>query len=177
MNCNVFQYSYIRRYYLRHPFKWWRETISNFKAAWRRATKGWCHTDCWEFGYWFLQVVPDMIDFLADKGQGYPDNDKFPTPESWSAHLHLIAALLRNAREDRADLENEYYPAYQRMLDNGENCEHWTDENGNDHVRWKDTEIGRNYHRRANEIAEKQDRMINEALRLLAETPLKAIWD
>ena len=177
MNCNIFQYSYTWRHYLRHPFKWWRETIRNFKAAWRRAIKGWCHTDCWEFGYWFLEVVPDMLDYLADHGKAYPGNDKFPTPESWAEHLHLIAALLRNARDDRRDMQNEYYPAYQRMVDNGEDSERWTDEQGHTHVRWKPNELSRNYFRKDEELAIEQDKIIEKALKLLAETPLKALWD
>lgn len=161
MNLNVFRYNYRRRYYLRHPIKWWRETISIFKAAWRRATKGWCHSDCWELGYWFLEVMPQMLIYLADNGYGYPGNDSFPTPESWSDHLHSIANLLLNAREEVRDEKNEYWQEYSAKLEAGVERD----------------EIWQKYFKRDQELAEEQDIMIEEALKLLVETPLKALWD
>lgn len=93
-----------------------------------------------------------MLDHIV---YGYPDNEKFPTPESWKDHLLSISNMLENAREEVRDQKNEYYPAYLE----------------------KNDEIAKKYFERARQLAEEQDTIIEEALKLLASTPLKAIWD
>lgn len=177
MSQNVFSYGYKKSYYIKHPIKWWRETISNFKAAWRRATKGWCHMDCWEFGYWFLDIVPDMLDYLADNAAGWPVDDKYPTYEDWQNHLRSIANLLRNAREESRDQKNEYYEEYEKYLKTQHQKNFEKDEHGNVIYKPDNAEIIRLYFKRDGELEAEQDIMIEEALKLLAETPLKALWD
>lgn len=157
---NVLKYSYRMRYYIYHPLKFIRETIQNFRAAYRRVVYGWCYLDCWNLGYHLLDILPDMLIVLST-GRGYPGNDRFPTPESWSDHLHSIANLLLNAREEVRDEKNEYWQEYSAKLEAGVERD----------------EIWQKYFKRDQELAEEQDIMIEEALKLLAETPLKALWD
>lgn len=159
---SVFHYGYTKRYYLCHPLKFLKDTWLICKAGWRRATKGWCYGDCWDMDTWFLDVVPEMLKHLADYGCGY----KGDSPEEWHDHLYGIANLLENAREDVRDQKNEYAEAYKKELQ----------------IRagggtYSPTDTVKSYYRRDRELAEEQDIMIEEALKLIAETPLKALWD
>lgn len=144
-----------RRWLLTHPWAAIKEFFLDLRAGYWRSKYGFAPRDVWNFDSWFLEVVPQMLKYLAENGCGYPDNEKFPTPESWKDHLLSISNMLENAREEVRDQKNEYYPAYLE----------------------KNDEITKKYFERARQLAEEQDTIIEEALKLLASTPLKAIWD
>lgn len=173
MSQNVFSFSYRKRYYLKHPIRFFKEIWWMLRAAYMRATKGWCYGDVWELGYWFLDVMPPMLKYLADHGEGY----KGETPEEWHDHLYGIANLLENAREEVRDQKNEYFPAYDAQMHSNWKRDFTTDEHGNRVHKPYDNEIVRAYLKRDRELEVEQDVMIEEALKLLAETPLKALWD
>lgn len=44
------------------------------KARWQRFKRGYADVDVWDFNYWFLQTIPEMIKQIKDKGVGYPSN-------------------------------------------------------------------------------------------------------
>ena len=173
MSQNVFSFSYRKRYYLKHPIRFFKEIWWMLRAAYMRATKGWCYGDVWELGYWFLDVFPPMLKYLADHGEGY----KSETPEEWHNHLYGIANLLENAREESRDQKNEYYEGYEDYLKTRHQKNLEKDEHGNVIYKPDNAEIVRLYFKRDRELEAEQDVMIEEALKLLAETPLKALWD
>lgn len=171
---SVWTLSYSKRYYLTHPWVWFRHVWCNLRSAYWRSKYGFCPGDVWEFGYWFIEIAPQMLKYLAENGCGYPGNDDFPTPESWKNHLLSIANLLENAREDVRDQKNEYYDEYMKHI---EEYEWVTDDNGNKVYRPIDNNISKKYIEREQQLAEEQDVMAEEAIKMLAETPIKRIWD
>lgn len=166
---SVWTLSYTKRHYLTHPWVWFKHVWRNLRAAYWRASKGFAPRDAWEFDYWFLDVISQMLKYLAENSCGYPANDNFPTPESWKNHLLSIANLLENARDEVRDKKNEYYPAYEKTI--------WGRRDMSEEEKKKASEIAHKYLERDNQLAMEQDTMIEEALKLLAETPLKALWD
>jgi hypothetical protein len=110
---------------------------------------------------WFLDVIPEMLDHLADHGSGYPGVDEFSTPESWENHLHTIASMLRNGRDEARDPRNEYADAYHKMI-----C-----------GKTYDRELSKKYLARDTELEQEQEELIKQALTLLRDTPLARLWD
>ena len=108
MNMNVFNWSYRKRYYLIHSWKWFQELFSNMRAAYHRIKFGWCYTDVWELGYWILEILPPMLRYLAENGHGYPGDNEFPTYESWQAWLLKMAANIESVQEENVEKQNEY---------------------------------------------------------------------
>lgn len=177
MSQNVLSYGCKFRYYVKHPIKFLRETHSIIKAAWWRVTRGWCAGDCWEFAYWFLDVAPEMLDYLADHACGYPGNKRFPTYESWQEHLRAISNMLKNSRDEVRDKKNEYTEAHEKELEETGWPRYTTNSDGSKTVVVSDSPTFNNYYNRDLELSCEQDVIIEEAFKLLAETPFKGIWD
>lgn len=176
MNRNVFKsWGYSKRYYLTHPHVWLRHLCINIKHAYQRVTKGYCDEDWWDFGYWFLDTIPDMLDELAENGHGYPGDDEFDTYEKWQAYLHGLASNLRLCTEKAGEEMNEYHKQFV------ENTAHWHTEpaeNGGQTIVWdkEDPELNRKYFDRIKEIDEMQDAIREETFIELARN-LLAMWD
>lgn len=109
---NVFTfYSYAWRYYLIHPWAFFKHCFRNFKMAWQRATKGYCDYDVGDFNMFFLKIVPAII-------QEQLDSDYFGIPAGkseteWREKLNEIIRLFTFAREGR---ENEYEFDYENEI-------------------------------------------------------------
>ena len=113
MNLNVFNWSYSKRYYLTHPWKWFKELWYNIKAAYRRVKYGWCYCDVWNWDDWFCSVVPPMLRHMADHGSAYPGCEPFDTQEKWHAWLHKTADTIeRLGYDDWMEDMNEYSADY-----------------------------------------------------------------
>lgn len=118
MDLNVFRWSWLKKYYILRPWKWFSELISNFKAAWRRATKGYCYCDVWNWNDWFCSVVPPMLRDMADKGMAYPGGEPFDTKEKWENWLHELADKIeRLGYDDWMEDLNEYSKDYEKTFE------------------------------------------------------------
>ena len=109
MKMNVFTfYPYAWRYYLTHPWVFFKHCFRNFKMVWQRATKGYCDYDVWDFNISFLKTVPAvswiLIILAFQRGK---------TEAEWREKLNEIIRLFTFAREGR---ENEYEFDYQNEL-------------------------------------------------------------
>ena len=176
MRMNVLKYRpYSRHYYLTHPWKYISVLGRRCKYAWQRITKGYCMIDKWDFDKWFLEILPTMLDDLADTCTGYPGNKEFPTMESWRAYIHQIASDLRLCTDDAADKMNEYYEDFFNSLHGLRSI--GKTENGEVMVRCDEpSELSKNYFDRCKEIAREQEAIREEALiRLSYILPL--LWD
>lgn len=49
MNTSVWTWPYSVKYYLLHPWAWFKELFSNIRAAYRRMKYGQCYIDAWDF--------------------------------------------------------------------------------------------------------------------------------
>ena len=175
MSQNVFTYGYRKSYYCRHPIKFLKETWCNLRAAYWRATKGWAPRDCWEFSYWFLDIAPEMLNYLADNGVGYPGDEEFDTIEKWHDWLHAQANNLIACREEEIEKHNEYEEAFMRSFKDMRKEEY--DENGNLTITFSDeTDIDKKYFARCKELwAEAGKLRLNTFMELALHFP--AIWD
>lgn len=122
MNCFLF-YPRTVKWYLFHPWEFFEDTWSNFKAAWQRATKGYADRDTWDLDTYLLELIPNMVDHLRQNTHGYPGNSNFPTPEAWDEYLlKEIIIPLREANENKTKLVNEYeyiFEKYPPKIENG----------------------------------------------------------
>lgn len=162
-----------RSYYLRHPLRLLREIRDNLRATIGRAQYGWAPRDVWSLGDWLLDILPQMLEYLADNGAGYPGDERFPTPEAWRKHLISISNLLENARDEARDLKNEYAADYHKELDEWFNSM----DREKRYINNEPSEITEKYIKRDMELAEEQEAMIEEAFKLLLSVSIKSYWD
>ena len=110
---NCFTYS-SWRFYLRKPWEFFEDTWLNLKAAWQRAIRGWANRDTYNLGDHLLDIIPEMVEYLAEHAHGFPgEHAGFPTFESWQEFLrNEIVIPLRNSREDQEVQINEFEEEY-----------------------------------------------------------------
>lgn len=114
---SVFNYSFCKRYYLTHPWKFIKEFFQNCNHAWRRAIYGWTWEDCWNLENWLLNILPEMLRYMADYGSGYPGFEPFETPEKWNDWLHSMADVLESLQEENWYSQNEYEEEFHKQCD------------------------------------------------------------
>lgn len=166
------------KYNITHPLRWIRSGLANMRFVRQRARKGYAAIDWWNMDDWFLEIIPNMLDELADRGYSYPGNEEFDTPEKWKSYLHNLANDFRMCTQDASDELNEYYQEFLDSFDTRRLTEE--DEDGNLRVRFQDTpegeEIAKKYFARCKEISEEQDTILEEAMLRLAHI-LPSLWD
>ena len=93
-----------------YPFKFWHHPLEFFSSLWKylrarylRGKYGWAPCDTWNMDYWFLKVIPEMLDYLAEHTHTYPGTDEFPTFESWQEWLRKTADNLRSCTEEEQE--------------------------------------------------------------------------
>lgn len=97
MNMNVLTYfPYTKRYYLTHPWRFFRQCWYNLYHACERVTKGYCGLDVCEMSSFLLELIPNMLDKIKEINVGYPVN---MTEEQWHSTLEEMSKLFRNAVE------------------------------------------------------------------------------
>ena len=107
---SVWCWDYPKRYYLTHPWRWFRELGWNIRNAHRRATKGYCDIDWMNFDTWFKHIAPLMLRDMATHGHAYPGSEPFDTPEQWRSWLHRMADQIIKCQDE--DYGNEYAKPY-----------------------------------------------------------------
>ena len=100
------------KYNVTHPLRWIKSGLANIRFARQRARKGYAAIDWWNMDSWFLEIIPNMLDELADRGYSYPGNEEFDTPEKWKSYLHNLANDFRMCTQDASDELNEYYQEF-----------------------------------------------------------------
>ena len=116
-------------------FRWFCREL---RFARQRVFQGYCDMDVWNLDNWFLDVVPDMLQQLRDKGIGYPcsvgpnvsqsinptaynrvtgENTAVSDDEQaafergqaeWHAILDKMISLFHEADEERCERKNPY---------------------------------------------------------------------
>lgn len=153
----------------------------NIRAAWMRATKGYCYSDIWNWFDWFLYTIPPMFKYLAEHGHGYPDNERFPTPESWQNWLNETADKLISCREEEWEKRNEYYEDYINSFDiDWDKTKASKDEEGIYTIMWNEQpnheEISQLYFAREKEIVKESQETLKEVFSQIAEN-FYTLWD
>lgn len=112
MTLNVWRFPYSARYYLTHPWKWFKQLWRNCRDTYMRARYGYTYSDIWNWDHWFLSVSIPMLRYLADNHCAYPCHEEFNTPEKWEEWLHHVADLLESGDKEWQDTKNEYHEDY-----------------------------------------------------------------
>ena len=113
---SVWYWSYTKRYYLKHPWKWFKQLGCNVRDVYRRAKYGWTYSDVWDMDQWIMNTFPPMLRHLAVHGCAYPGHEPFDTPEKWHEWLNKMADLIESGLEDKQNECNEYYKEYMDHL-------------------------------------------------------------
>lgn len=178
-NFSVWRLPWSKRYYLTHPWVWFKDIGHCIRDAYRRARYGWTYVDCWNWDTWFLSTTPAMLRHMADYGSaypGYPPFDGDHGTEKWHEWLHEVADLLETGLEDWQDEHNEYYDEFIRQLDTK-----WepafTDEHGFIHHKPKErSELENKYFARHKELSDQGEKNVRRALSMIAEH-FYSLWD
>lgn len=108
------------RWYLKEPWKWPKLVCHNIKYSWQRMTKGYCDKDLWSIDYWFMKIIPDMLQQFKDTRNGSPSclgeeyvnedgiscNDS--CHEEWDKILDEMIFLFREMDEEACQRKNIY---------------------------------------------------------------------
>lgn len=173
---SCWDFPYCTKYYLTHPWKWFKHLWRNIKDVCMRARYGFTWSDVWNWDNWFLHTTPNMLRYMADHGSAYPGHEPFETPEKWHDWLHEMAHLIETADEVWQDEHNEYHEEYMKHL-----MDDWKpmipDENGMYHHTPKEpSEIHKQYMKRSQELAKEGEDNICRAFAQIGEH-FYSIWD
>ena len=95
--------AYSKKYLLTHPW----EIIANFfrdiKCAWQRANYGYCFRDIWCIDWWFLEIIPKMLQDLNKVRSTHPVN---MTDKEWGNILDEMTFYFTEASEETCTQEN-----------------------------------------------------------------------
>lgn len=104
----------------RSPWKIPGLVLRNIKYSFQRITKGYCDKDLWNIDYWFMNLMPDMLQQFKDTKHGslsclekeHADehgnfcNDECHT--EWDKILDKMIFLFREMNEDTCRKKNPY---------------------------------------------------------------------
>ncbi len=112
---------------IKHIARW----VRNIKYCYQRIKYGYCDRDVWSIDWWFLNVVPNMLEDLKETTHGYPREFEEVTMESlgtdsqdevdearmqkWRDTLSEMIFLFREARDDTCTRKNPYEAEYDEV--------------------------------------------------------------
>lgn len=174
MNLNIFSLTHTTRYYLLHPWQWFKELFDNIKQAHSRIKNGWAPCDVWSFDSWFCIVIPQLLRYMADKGSAYPGVEPFDTPEKWHEWLYNMAnTISRLQYDDWIEDNNEYSKVYEQTFE--EEYDHLTTTWNNNPSLTKE-EVRKAYYERCKELNEKRLKTLEDFGRLFFSA-FDCYWD
>jgi hypothetical protein len=118
----------------KEKFNRWRR---NIKFAYQRIRYGYCDSDVWSIDYWFLKVMPGMLQQLKETTHGYPcfqgsishalcgndvsENVDKTGAKKWDDILSEMIFLFNEANEDTCTKKNKYEKEYDKAQEEFEN--------------------------------------------------------
>lgn len=90
-----------------NPLKRWKR---NMKYAYQRIKYGYCDQDVWSIDWWFLNIVPNMLQDLRETTDGFPSGVE--DMDEWDSILAEMIFYLREANEDTCQKKNPYEEQY-----------------------------------------------------------------
>lgn len=169
--------------------------INWLKHAYQRVTKGYSYRDLWNIDYWFLTVVPKMLqEFSEIKYIGIPGSlvakieAEHPemTPDerdelavnTWRYTCKQIAHLLSEGLEPKEQV-NEYENEYWGWDDIKKERKYGLKEDENKEFTFttnSDAELEKKYLDRAYEIEEYREKQLKKGLKMFSENLEKLWW-
>lgn len=175
-NLNVFRLirSKSARYYLTHPWEWFKDLGYCLRDAYQRITRGYADTDWFNMDSHLLELLPAMLKELAAHSHSYPGTAPFDTYEKWTAWLNEMADNLINCREEEIEKANEYYEEYMESFDiDWAGTKETEDENGVHTITWAHNpnydEISKLYFARYKELSDAAYKRLRTTMALLSK--------
>ncbi|WP_022765277.1 hypothetical protein [Butyrivibrio sp. XPD2006] len=128
-------YSCFVKKYKRHekPIDVIDRWIRSIKYIYQRAKYGYCDSDTWSIDYWFLSVVPEMLERLMENtssypctpgagphaiyGTGAPKDVDDEGAKAWEDVLSEMIFLFREANEETCTKRNKYEAEYDSAME------------------------------------------------------------
>ena len=111
-------------YRFENPWEKCKRYVKNIKFAYQRIRYGYCDKDVWSIDWWFLNIMPNMLDDLRKTAHGYPvdlaescnnvqvlgmdEEQEEKAIAEWDSILSEIAFLFREANEETCLKKNPY---------------------------------------------------------------------
>lgn len=118
---SLWTFAYRKKYYLTHPHRFIKAVYWNIRNFWHRGRYGYAYSDIWGWYYWWATAGAEALRYMAEKGSGYPGNDKWDTPEKWHDYLIEMADKLEWSAQScnlgNHEKENEYYKMYDEIIE------------------------------------------------------------
>lgn len=113
----LYGFSYRTSYYLKRPWKFFRDLHILLKNAYHRMRYGYAWVDLWNTDTYLGTLIPNMLDDLATRSCGWPEGEDYPKPEDWEADLHVLARLWRIFARDFITDEDEMWEEFTHYRD------------------------------------------------------------
>ena len=102
--------------------------LRNIKYSFQRVTKGYCDKDLWNIDYWFMNLMPDMLQQFKDTKHGSPSclgteyvdehgiscNDECHS--EWDRILDNMIFWFREMNEETCQKKNTYQKEHDNIL-------------------------------------------------------------
>ena len=123
---NIWKWDELKREWKR-PWKIPKFIFNNIKYSWQRITKGYCDKDLWNIDYWFMSIMPDMLQKFKNTRHGSPsvlgedyvdengilNNDT--CHENWDIILEKMIFLFREMNEETCERKNIYEEEHEKV--------------------------------------------------------------
>lgn len=157
---NLFKFPMRLRYYLTKPWRFFRELYYSFKYAWQRATKGYSFYDSMDMDDFLLHVIPGMLRDIAN-GEAFPGVEPFETYEKWQDYCNSLADVFESLQEENwSEGRNEWQEDFDRAFSIRHQHPNLTVTT--DMTEEEADEICKMYFEREKELAEEQQKLIEE---------------
>jgi len=188
-------------YERKRPWKLPELIFRNIKYSWQRITKGYCNKDLWNIDYWFMSLMPDMLQQFKNTrhgspgilGKDYTNDDGILCNDEchaeWDKILEQMIFLFREMNEEACQKKNPYEAEHDRVYCEfeekygsfGERIERTGDKEPyrrlyfpNELPEYK--EIEKKYFDAEKELSEYRERCKNQAFELFSKW-FYALWD
>ena len=165
-----------------NPRQFAKRLRRNLRHSYQRVKYGYCDRDVWSIDWWFLNVVPNMLEDLRDTTHSYPVefanshnvkkiNDKGEPDagaQKWDAVLREMIHLFREANKETCSMKNPYQNEYDKYL-----MQNYDLEKGKQHENKEYDALAKLYLEEEAEICEYREKCKNKALALFS----KWFWD
>ena len=121
MPTNIWKSFEYPNYAIRHPIRALRTFFRVFKWAFQRTVRGYADIDMWGMSDFLSEVIPNMLDQMANEAHGYPcmlgneDDEsavRIRNISEWQAYLREMARHFRNTSESQVIQFNEFEEEY-----------------------------------------------------------------
>ena len=164
---NLFKLTFRPLYYIKRPWRFFRELRYSFKYAWQRATKGYSFYDSMDMDDFLLHVIPGMLRDIANS-DSYPGIEPFEEPEKWRDWCNSLADVFESLQEENwSEGSNEWEEKFHKAFEVRHPHPNLT--TTTDMTKEEADEVCKMYFEREKELAEERQKLIENAFNELSQ--------